>query len=337
MSFRIADHRLDHPTPADGRAGVPAFGSPDDSGMSGIPGVLGKVRGVVLLAGSVRANQLRKAVGRFHLELPVDAERCVMDIWHEQLTQTAAYFGLSQLKVRVIVDRASPMPASNEWNGRCDIRFEQDPFDFRGTGGLLRDLSTQYGPDDYLLIANASQLLFDPLHELAEQLADLHADVALACRADGSPTGIMLVRCGALASIPELGFIDLNEQALPAIAKEHDVRVLRTPRQYGVSIRALPEYLEALRQYHQHVAGRSVSSNPFHEDWRATFGIIEPGARVDPSAVVHDSVVLSGGKVEAGALLVRAVVCPGGTVHEGTAAVDCLVAGPNALNGRDPD
>ena len=37
--------------------------------------------------------------------------------------------------------------------------------------------------------------------------------------------------------------------------------------------------------------------------------------RADPSARVHDSVVLRGGVVEAGAVLVRSIVCPGGVVR----------------------
>ena len=48
------------------------------------------LRAVVLLAGSVRANQLRKATGRSALEMPVGSNRSVLDCWREQLVTMAA-------------------------------------------------------------------------------------------------------------------------------------------------------------------------------------------------------------------------------------------------------
>ena len=322
MLLRIADHHR-----VDGGSSPP---------RADVGGALARLRAVVLLAGSVRPNALRRAVGRFLLELPLDAERSIMDLWHEQLTDMADRLALPQVPVRVVVDRTTIAPQHNPWNGRCAVRFEKDPLDYRGTGGLLRDLATQYDPDDYLLIANAAQILLEPMASIAESLAEQGAGLALACREDGSPTGIMLVRCGCLLSIPQVGFVDLNEQALPAIAREHDVRVSRGSRMGGLPIRTLSDYLAALRQYRRY-SGQKAGSfpDPFDEDWQATFGIIESGAQVDPSAVVHDSVVLSGGRVEAGGLLVRALVCPGGVVAEGSSAIDCLVGGVAATtHGR---
>lgn len=306
-------------------------GSLPTAGGVPLPGLAG----VVLLAGSVRANALRRASGRLLLELPVEAGRSVMDIWHEQLTAAAVRFGVARLPVRVIVDKTTPLPANNPWNGRCDTRFEQDPFEYRGTGGLLRDLADQYGPDDRLIIANAAQILFEPLYEVAEALSQLDADVSIACRSDGSPTGVMLVRCGALGSLPKIGFIDLNEQALPTIARDHDVRVLRGPRQSGLPIRTLNDYLDALRQYHRVAQGRPTLLDPYAEDWQASFEVIEPGAVVNPSAVIHDSVVLEGATVEAGAVVVRSLVAPGAVVEEGRTVVEQIVHGPMLANGSE--
>lgn len=333
MLFRIGDHRADSPDDVPGSPGPGAVAIGDAEAQQ----VLSNLRAVVLLAGAVRPNQLRRAVGRFLLELPVDSQRSVMDCWHQLLTDVAVQFGFPHLPVRVIVDKTTALPQNNKWSGRCEVRFEQDPFEYRGTGGLLRDISLQYGPDDYLLIVNAAQLMLEPVTGIALAMAKLGGDVVLACRNDGSPTGIMLVRCGAVRGIPELGYVDLNEQALPTIAKDYTVRVLRRVRQCGVPIRTLSDYLDAVRQFHKRAMGRVAPGDAFSEDWRATFGIIEPGAQVDPSAVVHDSVVLAGGRVEPGALLVRALVCPGGTVTEGAAAVDCLVTRGNGFHGRDRD
>ncbi len=310
---------------------APVTPAPPSSRLAGLSSV-------VLLAGSVRASPLRRACGRLLLELPVEAGRSVMDIWHEQLTSAAVRLGVQRLPVRVIVDKTTPLPANNPWNGRCDTRFEQDPFEYRGTGGLLRDLADQYGPDDQILIANASQILFEPLHEIAESLAQVGGDVAIACRLDGTPTGVMLVRCGAFDSVPKIGFIDLNEQALPLIAKAHDVRVFRGPRQCGHPIRTLDDYLDAIRQYHRGAKGQPAITDPYAEDWHAAFEIIEPGAEVDPSAVIHDSVILEGGVVGPGAVVVRSLVGPGGVVPEGRTVVEAIVgsgAGPMLVNRSD--
>ena len=300
---------------------APTVGRPD---VSASP--LTKLRGVILLAGTVRANSLRRGVDRFLLELPMDHQRSIMDSWHAHLASMAERCGFDRLPVRVIVDRSTPTPAASKWNGRIELTFEQDPFEFRGTGGLLCDIAWQYEDDDYLLVANGPQILYEPLSILTESLAKLDADIAMVRQPDGTPGGMMLVRCGAVRVIPRVGFIDLNEQALPMIAKQHDVRIWAHPNATGLPIRTLGGYLEAVREYHRRLCGRADAGDLLAEDWQATFNLIEPGAKVDASAVVHDSVVLAGAQVDAGALLVRAVVCPGAHVLMRQSAIDRLVA-----------
>lgn len=295
---------------------------------------LRKLRATILLAGSVRASPLRRATDRFILELPIDRHRCVMDGWHAHLRSLARRLERDSFPVRVIVDRSTSTPQANRWNRTCEVSFEQDPFEFRGTGGLLGDLARQYEDDDYLLIANAPQVLYEPLTMLAESMGRLEADIVLACQPDGSPAGIMLVRCGCLRAIPRVGFIDLSEQALPMIAQSHDVRVWKHPHPTGHPIRTLSGYLEAVREYHRRLSGRADIGDPMAEDWNVTFDIVEDGAQVDPTAVVHDSIVLRGAKVGYGAVLVRAVVCPGAHVIARQSAIDRLVSAPASLVKR---
>src|SRR5690606_20299334 len=98
----------------------------------------------------------------------------------------------------------------------------RDPVEYRGIGGVLRDLAGDYHRDDYILVANAAQLLLSPLSELATLLAesdaDGPADVSLISHRDGTPSGLMLIRCGSLWCIPQVGYVDMKEQALPMIA-----------------------------------------------------------------------------------------------------------------------
>ncbi|HEX7008616.1 MAG TPA: hypothetical protein VF184_01455 [Phycisphaeraceae bacterium] len=283
------------------------------------------LRAVVLLAGSVRPTQLRKAIGRFVLELPVDPQRTILDSWLEQATAVVEYFGLQRLPLRIMIDHATPAPRRDIPAGPVEARIERDPLEYRGTGGLLRDLAGQYQEDDLILVADAAQVLLEPLAVLVDRLAATPGDVRILTLPDGTPCGLMLVRCGCLRSIARIGFVDLKEQALPAIAREHDVRVARYSRTTGMPIRTLAGYLDALRAYHQRLRGQGADGGPPAEEWRPTFSLVESGAVVDPASVIHDSVVLAGGRVEASAVVVRSVVCPGGWLGPGRFAVDRFV------------
>jgi hypothetical protein len=190
---------------------------------------------------------------------------------------------------------------------------------------VLRDLAQNYDDDDLVLVANASQLLLDPLSVIASGLDHKRADIALISHHDGTPSGVMLIRCKTLRAIPATGFIDMKEQALPLISQKFDVKVMHCRRHSGLPIRSLADYINALRQFHRRKMGKPASNDPLAEDWARSFAIVEDGAIVDPRAHVHDSVVLKGGVVEAGGTLVRSIVCPGGVVRQKSTVVDKFV------------
>lgn len=289
---------------------------------------LGTIRAVVLLAGSVRATALRKATDRFVMDLPVTAQKTILDCWHEQLDDLAFALGLDRLPARVMIDRSSNTTTDRPNQAR--VQIEQDPDEFRGTGGLVSDVAKEYADDEYFILANAAQLLLTPLPQLVEAMAEKQADVTLLCDKDYRPSGITLIRCGALRDIADVGFVDLNEQALPDIAEKHVVKACRYEQPASMAIRSRTNYLDAVRTYHQRSNKQCQLTGPANdEDWRPTFSIIEPGAKVDPSAVIHDSVVLAGGQVQPNAVLVRSVVGPKGRVSAGESAVDCIATSHN--------
>ena len=141
--------------------------------------------------------------------------------------------------------------------------------------------------------------------------------------------GLTLVRCGCLRGISPVGFVDFKEQALPAIAASHRVRVVHRPGLTGLSVRTAAGYLAAVRHEHLAIKGDAPTGHPFEEDHASAFGLAEAGANVHPSAWLHGSVVLRGGQVGRGVVLVRSVVCPGGHVHEGQVVCDQVVAPPH--------
>jgi N-acetylglucosaminyldiphosphoundecaprenol N-acetyl-beta-D-mannosaminyltransferase len=286
---------------------------------------LSRLKGIVLLGGHVRSTPLGESIGRSLLDLPLDENGSVLNHWLNHAAELAKVVGLEKLPVRVMVDRNSPEPISAAVKYYGSFRVERDQSEYRGSGGVLGDLANQYQDDDLILVANAAQILLDPLVALTTTLDQRHGDIALVSHRDGTPSGIMLINCKALRLIPATGFIDMKEQALPAIAQKYAVEVLHRRRPTGLPIRSVTDYISAMRVYHMRREGKIALADPLAEDWQPSFGIVEEGAVVDPSARIHDSVVLRGGVVEAGAVLVRSFVCPSGLVRKDRTLVDEFV------------
>lgn len=280
-----------------------------------------RLAGVVLLGGSVRPTRFHTAVGRMLLDLPYKSRRTLLDEWCDQTAGLAARRGES-IPLRVLGDKTSNGGGEPGMNGHAhnvSVRFDHDPSEWRGTGGVLRDIAAAYAPDDLLLVANAAQFLLRPLAELTAELEALGADLAVLAHRDGTPSTLMLVCCGCLNTLPELGFIDMKEQAIPLLAVAHDVRVVCVAAPVTLGLRTAQSYLAGLRELHAPALGANG------EDWRSAFAIVEEGAAVDSGARLHDAVVLRGGRVGDGAVLVRSVVCAGGIVPRNAVIVDKLI------------
>jgi N-acetylglucosaminyldiphosphoundecaprenol N-acetyl-beta-D-mannosaminyltransferase len=286
---------------------------------------LSRVRSLILLGGSVRPTDLTQSIGRSLLDLPLDDSGSILNHWLAHASELARYAGMQHLPVRVMVDKTSPEPHSMAPRFGDACRVERDLSEYRGTGGVLHDLADEYEDDDLLLVANAAQVLLDPLSVIAAALEHKRGDVNLISHQDGTPSGVMLLRCRTLRSIASTGFVDMKEQALPEISKSFAVKVLHCRRASGLPVRTLNDYLGALRHYHRRKVGKPASIDPLAEDWQPTFAIVEDGAVVGPRAHIHDSVVLKGGVVESGAALVRCLVCPGGSAKQKSTIVDSFV------------
>jgi hypothetical protein len=292
------------------------------------PDVPETIRAVILLGGGVQQKPLVVASQRSVLSLPLGHRRSLLDAWRVHTLVLARRARRDCLPVRLVIDRSTPGPALQPEDLEAGMSVELDPLELRGTGGVLRDLCADYAPDDYVVLVTADQLMLEPLSDLVVELARTGGDVALVAQDDGTPSSLMLVRCGCLKHIPKVGFSDMKEQAIPLIAQEHQVTVVRRPRAVGLPIRNLPEYVTALRwSLAGHGADGTVAAaaSPFAEAWRSSGAITEEGTTVHPTAKLHDSVVLAGGRVQASAILVRSLVCPGATVARGRTVVDQIV------------
>lgn len=287
-----------------------------------------KLSALVLLAGSVRANNFGASLGRSILDLPLLASNTVLQQWGVQAANLAQALGLERLVIRILLDHLASVPNAACFATNVTVQAERDRFDFRGSGGVLHDIAEDYPDDAYILVANAAAVLLDPLPGLFEALTTCSADIAIHAQPDGTPSGLMLIRCATLRQIATVGFVDMKEQALPAIARSHSVRVVYRAVDCP-AIRSLPEYLTVLHQQARRnttgATAQSGSTDPFEEDWQSSFAVVESGSQVAQDVRIHDAVVLAGARVENHAVVVRSVVGKGGIIHRGQMVVHQIV------------
>ena len=290
--------------------------------QDGSPHMAGpRVAGVWLLAGCVSGGSaLEQDTRRSVLNLPLDNEGDdLIGRWSREISRLDGVAEATLLRGGDV-----HVEVAGGWIG---VRGDASPL--RGTGGTLRDAavsalaSGEVGADDYLLVANAAQLLLEPLGVAVGRLVELAgdgADVVVAGHADGSPCGLCLARAGCLASLPEVGFVDLKEQGLPILAAGHDVRVLRLARPAAMRVKTAEEYMAAVAT----VARGGLETRPARERWQRLFGLVERGASVAPGATVHNAVVLAGGRVDDGAVAAGCVVPPGVRLRRGQRSAGVL-------------
>jgi hypothetical protein len=308
---------------------------PDAAALQGSRPTSGDVRSVILLAGQVGRNPFADNIGRSILDLPIEAGRSVLDLWLERLRAFVGAEGLSRLEVVVSVDANGHLPTVREHleegpgvGGHVVVEVVRDPSDYRGTAGVVRDLTKGYRDEDWILVGAANQVLREPLEDLFEALAARGESVSLSVSSGSDLAGLFLLRCARLRDVPDVGFVDLKEQAIPGGSRSHaPLAAVRRPAGSTLPVRTLPEYIRALRVLHGEGRDGSAREDPFAETWKPVFSIAEEGAQVASGATLLDSVVLSGARVEAGAAVARSVVCPGGVVRSRACITESVVTG----------
>ncbi len=293
---------------------------------------------VVLLAGAVRPSDLQRATGRSILDLPLTADRTIAHEWARREEEFRRAVGRADLPLLITANAAAGAPqslATSATNGSIDgigtdpgpapiIRMDTD--EPRGSGGSLRDLAIGFDPAGRLFVASGHSLPRTSLIDVYSTLSRSDDDVVIHTDAASRPTGFFLIRCGCLQRLPAVGFVDLKEQALPELASDFRVGVVSDAGLPPIPIRTLHGYLAAVGELAAPAASEAERAAPA-EDWMCTFALAEPGASVDPSARLHDSVVLSGASVRSRANVVRSLIGPGGSVGPGQSVFDELLPG----------
>jgi hypothetical protein len=282
------------------------------------------LRAVVLLAGHAGPSPFADAIGRSVLDLPVDARRTLFDVWVRHFDDVAESLGTGGISVLVSIDRTSPKPLLRPRGDHPRVvrSVVRDRAEYRGTAGVVRDVAGRFRDDDRILVMAAGLVQREPLRDVVAELLCAGEGVSVVPFDGGEIATAFLLRCDRLRSVPEIGFVDLKEQAIPSAGCSAALSVVRRPEGSAVPVRTAAEYVRALR------TGGDVAAcveDAYAETWEPRFGFAESGARVDSGAVLLDSVVLAGGRVEAGAVVARSVVCGGGVVRRGACVVEAVV------------
>ena len=205
----------------------------------------GRLSAVVLLAGEVRRTGLSRAAARSRLDLPISAVDSLGSCWHSHVGGLRAALGQPRLPMFIAANTAAPIPRTRDfWQ---DVSVALDREEPRGSGGALRDISVGLDPDSYILVVSAHSYPRTELTTIAGSLLARGSDVVIHADPSGTPSGIFLMRCGALEGVGSKGFVDLKEQAMPQIASQHEVVVLKTADAPPIPIWTLDGYVRAAR------------------------------------------------------------------------------------------
>jgi hypothetical protein len=283
------------------------------------------VDGAIFLGGGLQLPPLAKDLGS-PLCLPQTAQLSVYEVWLDAFKRV----GIESERVLVLTD----WDGAQKWErSGYPASIVLDQTAYRGPAGVLRDASAGLADPGPRLIIEHTRLLESP--DLLGGLARAHAAgcqaITLAANPDQSFAGLLIADQHAIDLIPNVGFMDIKEQWLPA-AWRNGFSVERfTLEGWCYQIRTLADYIEALSRTaafgvteEQLVLGRERSAL---QPTAYGGGLVSHEAMVDPSAVLARSAIGPNATVEPGAVVIRSLVPRGATVLSGSVVIDSVVTG----------
>lgn len=295
----------------------------------------------VLLAGRIRSSSLQQALDVHVLCLPIGRRGSLLDAWVRTLS---AIEGM--VDVQAVVNtgqdvesiRATTIAHALTDDGMTSVRIVAEPAPWRGAGGIVRDVTRDL-PDNAIVIAcEAKRLPPGSLRVLVEPFETDHEAIGgvVGICSDGEPAGVYAFRRRALELIPDIGYYDMKEQFLPALAVNGiNVVTARLPDD-ACRLNDLENYLIAVRK--SLANGERGGTFIRASDQASISGsavlegacIVEAGAVIEDGAVVHDSVVLWGATVGGGAVLSQSVAGPLAQIEPRSRVIREVVARPAA-------
>jgi len=293
-----------------------------------------EVRGpthALLLAGSLRtarAAPLATALGIPTAALPIDNRACVLSWWLCELLQRGLADHVS-VAIADDADRIFYERIAAECG--CEQKFSVwvDRAPHRGAGGTVRDYCDDQREgvlERGILVVECSTFgAFDLEHFFAA--IDPASEATVLATAAGQPCGVMHLTAKAVSRIPTIGYFDLKEQLLPALAAQGAI----VP---AIQTSIAPYRISDLRSYLALVAGlgqggASLVAESSDIDANAKVAsdvLVGRSVQVHAGAVVVGSVVMPGAIVGRDAIVARSVVPPGSRVPAGARVIDEVFA-----------
>jgi hypothetical protein len=279
-------------------------------------------RTAVLLAGTLKPSPLRRALDVPVLCLPLGATGTVLDAWIDAL---ATVGGCDDVRIVVNTDddvrTLEPVVRDTEARHReTVIRTIVEPASWRGAGGILRDVTDDLATDALVLVIEATAMPLRTLRPLPLACSRSSTGVVGALATD-EPAGVYAFRRRAFEHVPSVGYYDLKEQLLPALAEAKlAVRAVRLDGQ-PTRIRDAEGYLDAVRFWfaedRHEEESRRIAGNVSVADSAIIAGtcIIERDVTIGERAVVHDAVILAGATIGEEAAVSRGVIGSGAVVE----------------------
>jgi NDP-sugar pyrophosphorylase family protein len=282
---------------------------------------------VVMLAGGLHPSPLVKGLQVPPLCLPLGPQRTLLGAWLAAIGNTPGC-----TDVHIVVNTETDALAIRRLgdidalaNG-SHVAVSAEPASWRGTGGLLRDLTRDVSPDGVVVAVEAHCVPPASLDALLEALEDDGTDAVVGAAPNHEPAGLYAFKPEAIHSIPSVGYFDLKEQLFPILNdRGRPTRLVRMER-CVIRLRERAGYLEAVRASLGETGSRCSSRATISPSARIVGPcIIGPDAVIEDDAIINESVVLPGAVVGRGAVVSRSVVAPGAVLSAGDRLVDAIL------------
>lgn len=226
------------------------------------------------------------------------------------------------------------MPIARRLPDGIELRTEKRRY--RGPAGAVRDVCGEGDANAWIAVVEGNRYFGESLAPIAARATD-DADVVVGTNPDRTPSGVYLLRRRVIEMTPELGFLDLKEQLLKKLIAAGGRAVSANLQGDGVfPVRTRIDLLRAVDHESAQENALNASLYARHvvaaQKWSS---VIEPGATVDPDAVLVESIVMAGSDIGPGAVVVRSLVCPGAVIRPGEELVDRVVTSHSKTCARE--
>ena len=291
---------------------------------------------VVMLAGGLQPSPLMRQLEIPLLCLPLGPQGTLLGAWLATIGRTPGC-----TDVRIVVNTENDAQTirclgdTDVPDNGADVAISTEPASWRGTGGLLRDLTRDVSGDSVVVAVEAHCLPPASLEPLLQGLEDDETDAVVGAGPDSEPAGLYAFKGDAISSIPSLGYFDLKEQLFPNLSdRGRPARLVRMGRRV-IRVRERSGYLAAVRASLAETGPRCSPQATVSPLARiAGPCIIEPDAVIEAGAVVNESVVLAGALVCRRAVVSRSVVARGAVIAAGRRLVGAILP-PQVAGSRE--